>query len=818
MRSRKKFNAARGGVGKPFRATGGAATIAAAQGEGKPLATFAGVAYTGAEMRPEGWGGRIICVLAGIRVPSQHRPTLRQHDHEQIVGHTDTVEITAAGVEVAGVFSGEEQHTKKVTGPAKNGFRWQLSIGATPTKTHFVEAGATEEVNGREVTGPITVADETELGEISFVPLGADGDTSATVSASKRKGIAAMSKFHKRLKAYRAKGNSFAAGLSAEDIDKMSDDEAKAALKKCMAADEEDLDAEEDEDLDAEEEDGDDTDLEGEEDEDLDAEEDEPAPAKAKASKRRGGIRASVKKTVRAQRVAAAKELTRQDKIRAALKKHGVTHAEVGGKTVNLEAHAIRCGWTAEKTELHALRAARPGPGVGNGPTVYVTNRPELNEAVLEAAVFHAARHQFKLTDDEFYTQPTPDGTGTMRRMPLYLQREAQGAFNARYTDQVQQAAHTIFRGRVGPQEIVSRCFRANGSSASLDLKSETGIRSMMEEWHHTERAGFRAEGASTLSISNILSNVMNKFALQGYLFTEQAWREVCAIRNVNDFKPTKSINLLGDVMYKQIGSTGELDNASLGDQAFANQAKMFGRIMTMPWMHIANDDLGILTGAPQKIGQGAGLALNDDIWTLWKNMAAGAVNGDDGNPFWRTTSSVTAAAAKNGTAYKPNKISGAGSAMSSDALKSVRAMFDNQIDPNGNPLGFDGLTPILLHGPSNWQPVTALLQSAAIVYGGATAAAAGDKNVWQGQFKPVMSRYVENANYVNSATAWWVLFNPVALAAIEVCFLNGVDTPAVLQAGPDFQFDRLGVSIRGTMPFGSNQQNFRGGVYAVGA
>jgi hypothetical protein len=41
----------------------------------------------------------------------------------------------------------------------------------------------------------------------------------------------------------------------------------------------------------------------------------------------------------------------------------------------------------------------------------------------------------------------------------------------------------------------------------------------------------------------------------------------------------------------------------------------------------------------------------------------------------------------------------------------------------------------------------------------------------------------------------------------IEVAFLNGVDTPAVLQAGPDYQFDRLGISIRGTMPFGVNQQ-----------
>ena len=69
-----------------------------------------------------------------------------------------------------------------------------------------------------------------------------------------------------------------------------------------------------------------------------------------------------------------------------------------------------------------------------------------------------------------------------------------------------------------------------------------------------------------------------------------------------------------------------------------------------------------------------------------------------------------------------------------------------------------------------------------------------------------------------NSATAWWLIHNQVAVPVAEVVFLNGVDTPEVLQASPEYQFDRLGISIRGVMPFGVNAQNFRAGVYAVGA
>jgi hypothetical protein len=80
-------------------------------------------------------------------------------------------------------------------------------------------------VNGREVQGPLSISRETELGEISFVPLGADGDTSVTVTASRRSAM-------NRIKAALAQ---IAAGkYSADEIDKMSEEEAKAALKNAM--------------------------------------------------------------------------------------------------------------------------------------------------------------------------------------------------------------------------------------------------------------------------------------------------------------------------------------------------------------------------------------------------------------------------------------------------------------------------------------------------------------------------------------------------------------------------------------------------------
>jgi hypothetical protein len=791
-----KADAARQPTG--FRAAGGAARITAADGpdaDGKPqLGTFAGLAYSGVPMEPGGWYGCIVVDLAGVKVPSQHRPVLRQHDEEQIAGHTTKVTVTAAGIEVEGVFSGQAEHVEKVTGPAKNGFQWQLSIGATPLRTEHLEAGKTSTVNGREVNGPLTISRETELKEISFVPLGADGNTSVAVSASRGKTVRKI--YRARLKKALRAGLVKAGKYTAADIDKMSEDEAKAALNECMSA-----------------EGGDD---------DEDDEDDKPVVAKDDEDEDDKPVSAGARKFIAQQRKAFASESKRIERVQVVAKGHPA-----------LAARAVGEGWTAERTELEVnkaelakLRAERPGAGVG-GPIVYVTDKPEMNEAVLEAACLHAFRHQMKLDDDDFYHETAPDGKTRIRRVSAHLQQEAQRDFRGRYTDRVRQAAHDLFGNsshpnyvsQFGLKPMLTAAGRGAGIAGRIDLGGESGVRDFLADWGDAQkRARITAEGASTVSISNVLANVMNKFALQGYLFTEQAWRKIFGIRPVNDFKPTKSVALLGDVMYKVIGPTGEIESASLGDQAFANQAQPFARSMTLPWVHIVNDDLSILSTVPQKMGQGAGLAINDSCWGLWARMAAGSVNGDDGNAFWRTTSSVAAAAAKAGTAYKPNKQSGAGSAFGDAGLKAGKALFDNQIDPNGNPLGYDGLTPILLHGPSLWRDVTAQMMAPAIVYGGASAANAPNANVWAGQMEPVMSRYVENASYVNTATGWWLCFNPAALPVVEIAFLNGVDTPAVLQAGPDYQFDRPGISVRGTIGFGVSQQNFRGGVFSVGA
>lgn len=159
--------------------------MSAAEGEGEnKLRRFSGTAYTGVKARVGGWAYPVVVDLSGMTVTSKSRPILRDHDVSRVVGHTEKVEVTPRMVRVEGVISGANAHAAEVIASSENKFPWQMSIGPVVDKVVFVEDGETVSVNGRKLTGPLYVIRQSRLSEISFVALGADDNTSASVAAS----------------------------------------------------------------------------------------------------------------------------------------------------------------------------------------------------------------------------------------------------------------------------------------------------------------------------------------------------------------------------------------------------------------------------------------------------------------------------------------------------------------------------------------------------------------------------------------------------------------------------------------------------------
>jgi len=156
----------------------------AGEGDKPALRRFSMVAYTGGAMALAGWPHSVVIDLAGLRISARSRPILKDHNRSLIVGHTDSVRIEGSQLLVTGVISGAGPIAREIIDSSRNGFPWQASLGALAERVEFVAKGRKTQVNGREFEGPIHVARRATLGEVSFVALGADEDTSAQVAAT----------------------------------------------------------------------------------------------------------------------------------------------------------------------------------------------------------------------------------------------------------------------------------------------------------------------------------------------------------------------------------------------------------------------------------------------------------------------------------------------------------------------------------------------------------------------------------------------------------------------------------------------------------
>ena len=155
-----------------------------AEADDKKLKQFSGTAYTGGAMKAN-YRQPVVLDLAGLTAASESIPFLYQHDPSQIVGH-GVAAIGPDSIRVSGQVSGVGAAANEVTALAANGFRWQMSVGVSPSRVEQVDAGATATANGRTFTGPAVIVRAGELREVSFVAIGADGRTAASVAASYR--------------------------------------------------------------------------------------------------------------------------------------------------------------------------------------------------------------------------------------------------------------------------------------------------------------------------------------------------------------------------------------------------------------------------------------------------------------------------------------------------------------------------------------------------------------------------------------------------------------------------------------------------------
>jgi hypothetical protein len=166
-------------------AAAGSLELQAAAGDGAARKrAFQATAYTGSAMRLDGYAAPVVIDLAGMKVPAQKFPMLRQHDPERIVGYADAAEISPKRLKLSGQLTGVTPAGQEALALADQGFPWQLSVGADVGTMEFVPKDQMAKCNGMNFDGPCYVARATSLRECSLVPMGADPGTSANIGSA----------------------------------------------------------------------------------------------------------------------------------------------------------------------------------------------------------------------------------------------------------------------------------------------------------------------------------------------------------------------------------------------------------------------------------------------------------------------------------------------------------------------------------------------------------------------------------------------------------------------------------------------------------
>lgn len=151
-------------------------------------ATFELVAYTGAAIR-QGWSRNPLVVdLAGMNTEKSSIPILYAHGKEvalldSVIGRSTEITNSGDQLTIRGELIRGTPVADKLIALAAAGVPLQASIGADAGGIENIAAGGVVTVNGREFSGPVSVARSTDLRETSVVLFGADGSTSAAIAA-----------------------------------------------------------------------------------------------------------------------------------------------------------------------------------------------------------------------------------------------------------------------------------------------------------------------------------------------------------------------------------------------------------------------------------------------------------------------------------------------------------------------------------------------------------------------------------------------------------------------------------------------------------
>lgn len=519
--------------------------LKAAEGEEDGLPKFKMLANTGNPMEVDGWYYPVVIDLEGAVFAKERTPALMYHDRRSRLGHTTKQQIKtgrAGNITAEGVVSSTTETATSYVADSRNGFPFEVSVGARTLEVDFVEAGEKVQVNGRTHKGPLFVARKTLIRELTVDVLGADSKTTAKIAAS-QKGTDPMT---------------FEQWLAAHELD--AETLSETQLEKLEAS--------------------------------FTAGEGKPKPKNGKGGKKPPKkITASDPEVtdedddqedpLTKRRALEASESERVDEIRGLFARYSevdtVDTAGDGKKTIKastFKANAIRQGLTPAQVENVLLKASMPG-GASEGPAIHVK------------LPFEGALHSEALSCSMARSFGMPASFEARGRNYGYEHQFSEKALEASEDRRIRNPSlHYMMDLTI--QAAQGMPYSGNRKSSDFAMAYVEAAMKLQGGPRHLEASG----PFSTLTVNYIFENVGNKLLEQRFAMQATTYQDVVQIKPLTDFKPHTLYRLEENFGYKKVGPTGELTHGGMKDSKKSVQADTYGILAALSLQHIRNDDM----------------------------------------------------------------------------------------------------------------------------------------------------------------------------------------------------------------------------------
>ena len=271
----------------------------------------------------------------------------------------------------------------------------------------------------------------------------------------------------------------------------------------------------------------------------------------------------------------------------------------------------------------------------------------------------------------------------------------------------------------------------------------------------------------STSDFPGLLGDASRRAVLQGFEEVDTSLEQFTADASVPDFKPTTLVGLGSFSNLLQVPAGGEYKYGTFSEQGQKLQVVTYGRLFSITRQAIINDDLGIFSEVPRKMGRAARRTIVQAVWNLVTSNPVLA----DGNTLFH--------------ASRGNLLTGA--AISTQSVDAMRVAAAKQKDADGN----------IIRMPLNRLLTPVALGGLARTVRASQYEVSGSKNlttpnIVQNTFEVIDDAHLDE----DSAAAWYGVVDPNYAAAIVIAYLNGNKQP-YLEQHEGFTVDGVAWKVR---------------------